>query len=157
MVKLCTRILIFASPERCFNLARSVDVHTISASPIHGKAIAGRTAGLSAGGDWTTWSARFFCMRFSLTTAITNFDPPYSFSDTLRRGLFTDFGHVYRFEMKGIEQTMMTDAFSFQSPFGFLGAFFDTVFLRPRMQKTLDFRALSIKRIAESDEWRAYL
>ncbi|MGI4789421.1 MAG: SRPBCC family protein [Janthinobacterium lividum] len=157
MVKLCSETLIAAPLERCFDLARSVDVHTVGASPIHGKAIAGRMAGLSTQGDWTTWSARFFSLRFSLTTAITDFNPLCGFSDALRGGLFTEFGHVYHFAAKGVGQTMMTDEFSFQSPFGFLGAFFDSVLLRPRMQATMDFRAVTIKRIAESDEWLTYL
>jgi ligand-binding SRPBCC domain-containing protein len=155
MINLRIQTLILAPQERCFDLARSVDAHNTSAALIHGKAIAGRMSGLSVLGDWTTWSARFFGMRFSLTTAITAFNSPSGFSDTLQAGLLTDFGHIYLFEATGIGQTLMTDDFFFQSPFGFLGSLFDRFLLRPQMQKTMDFRALTLKRIAESEANRA--
>jgi len=157
MIRLCSKTMILTLPERCFDLARSIEVHSAGASLIDGKAIAGRTAGLSNQGDQTTWSARFFGIRFSLTTEITDFDPPYGFSDILRAGLFTQFGHVYKFETRGLGQTMMTDEFSFESPLGVLGALFDSTVLRSRMQRTMNFRANTIKRIAESEEWREYL
>lgn len=157
MITLRTRTVILAPPERCFDLARSVDLHAASASVIHGRAVAGRTAGLSALGDQTTWSARFFGMRFSMTTEITAFDRPHGFSDVLCAGLFRHFGHVYTFAPVSPMQTMMTDEFSFQSPFGFIGAVMDALVLRRRMRAVLEFRARYIKRVAESEEWRAYL
>lgn len=124
---------------------------------IHGKAVAGRTTGLATLGDWTTWSARFFGLRFSLTTEITAFDRPNGFSDALCAGLFRHFGHVYTFQSVGPAQTAMTDEFSFQSPCGFVGAAFDALVLRPRMEVVMEGRALSIKRAAESGECRKYL
>ena len=51
----------------------------------------------------------------------------------------------------------MTDEFSFQSPFGAVGAVLDSLFLRRRMQTALDARARYLKGVAETDEWRAYL
>jgi len=157
VVRLQTKIIILAPPERCFDLARSVDLHADSASLIHGKAVAGRAAGLSVLGDRTTWAARFFGMRFSLTTEITAFDRPHGFSDVLCAGLFTHFGHVYTFQPMSAGRTLMTDVFSFQSPFGILGAALDVIVLRRRMRTVMNFRADYIKRIAESGEWRNYL
>lgn len=157
MVRLHTETVILAPIERCFDLARSVDVHTASACLIHGKAIGGRTAGLAALGDSTTWSARFFGMRFSLTTEIMEFDRPYRFSDVQCADLFTHFGHVYTFESRGPRQTVMVDEFTFQSPLGLVGSLFDRIVLCRRMQAVLEFRADFIKRVAESDEWRVYL
>jgi ligand-binding SRPBCC domain-containing protein len=157
MISLWTDTVILAPAERCFDLARSVDLHAASASVIQGKALAGRTSGLSALGDRTTWSARFFGMRFSLTTRITAFDRPRSFSDVICAGLFTHFGHVYTFQPTGVGRTLMTDEFSFQSPFGILGAAFDTLILRRRMRTVMDSRARCVKRVAESEEWRTYL
>ena len=156
MITLHTQITIYA-PKRCFDLARSVDVHTLTARTIDGKAVAGRVSGLSEQGNWTTWSARFFGMHFRLTSEISTFDPPHGFSDTLRLGLFAHFGHVYTFENIGGGQTRLTDEFSFQSPLGSLGAFVDRVVLRGRMKSVDEARAADIKRIAESDEWKKYL
>ena len=157
MITLRTQTVTLAPPERCFDLTRSVDLHADSASVIHGKAVAGRTAGLSMLDDRTTWSARFFGMHFSLTTEITAFDRPLGFSDVLCTGLFTHFGHVYTFQPMSAGQTLMTDVFSFQSPFGALGAILDVVVLRRRMRTVVELRADYIKRIAESGEWRKYL
>ncbi len=157
MINLHTQVIINAPKERCFDLARSVNVHTLTARTISGKAVAGRVFGLSALGDWTTWSARFFGLRFRLTTEISEFDTPNSFSDTLRSGLFTHFGHVYTFEDIGGGQTRFTDTFSFQSPLGLLGALVDRVVLRGRMKAVDEARAGDIKRLAESEEWKKYL
>lgn len=157
MVRLHTQVSINAPKQRCFDLARSVDVHTLTARTISGKAVAGRVSGLSALGDWTTWSARFFGVRFRLTTEITALNAPNSFSDTLRSGLFTHFGHVYTFEDIGGGQTRFTDTFSFQSPFGLLGTFVDCIVLRGRMKVVDEARADDIKSLAESEEWKKYL
>ncbi len=157
MTKLCTETIILAPIERCFDLARSIDLHTASAGLIHGRAIAERTVGLAVLGDRTTWSARFFEIHFSLTTEITEFERPNRFSDVQCSGLLTHFGHIYTFESKGSRQTVMTDEFSFQSPLGFVGSIFDRIVLRRRMQAVLEFRADFLKRVAESDEWQAYL
>jgi len=157
MINLRTEITVFAPVERCFDLARSVEMHISGAAPIYGKAIAGRTAGLSEQYDRTTWSARFFGMRFTLTTEITEFDYPRSFSDVMCRGMFAHFGHRYSFQPLSEAQTLMTDKFSFESPLGILGRLFDRIILRPRMQAAADFRALTLKRVAESEQWRRYL
>jgi len=157
VIKLHTQVIINAPKQRCFDLTRSVEVHTLTARPISGKAVAGRVSGLSKLGDWTTWSARFFGMRFRLITEMSAFDYPNSFSDTLRSGLFTHFGHVYTFEDLGGGQTRFTDTFSFQSPFGLLGGFVDRVVLRGRMKFVDEARAGEIKRLAESEEWKRYL
>lgn len=157
MINLHTQVIINAPKQRCFDLARSVEVHTLTARTISGKAVAGRVSGLSALGDWTTWSARFFGMRFRLTTEITAFDGPNSFSDTLRSGLFTHFGHEYTFEDSGGGQTRFTDTFSFESPCGLVGAWVDKDVLRGRMKFVDEARAGDIKRLAESEEWKRYL
>lgn len=157
MIILRTETVILAPPERCFDLARSVDLHAVGASLIQGKATAGRTAGLSGLGDETTWSARFFGLRFSLTTRITEYERPRGFSDVQSAGLFRHFGHVYTFRPDGPARTVMTDEFSFQSSFGFIGAAFDGFVLRRQMQAVMESRARCVKRAAESEEWWAYL
>ena len=150
MITLHTETVIQAPPNRCFDLARSVDLHAAGAAGIAGRATAGRTSGLSGPGDRTTWTARFFGLRFALTTEITAFDRPHGFSDAQCAGPFVHFGHVYVFREAGTGQTVMTDVFSFQSPFGPLGAFFDSVVLRGRMRAVMAARARTIQRAAES-------
>ena len=150
MIILQTKTTIQASQERCFDLARSVDLHAAGAAGIAGRAMAGRTTGLSDLGDRTTWTARFFGLGFALTTEVTGFDRPHGFSDAQCSGPFAHFGHVYGFREAGKGRTVMTDVFSFQSPFGLIGALFDSVVLRGRMQVVMEARAITIRRAAES-------
>ena len=157
MITLRTEILVFAPQQRCFDLARSVEMHVLSAKPIGGKAVAGRTAGLSERHDRTTWSARFFGVRFTLSTEITEFDAPHHFADVLCRGMLAHFGHQYTFQPIGAAQTRITDELSFESPLGVLGRLFDRVILRSWMQAAANFRALCLKRIAESEQWQKYV
>ena len=157
MIPLRIETEVFAPRERCFDLARSVDFHAASSQIIAGKAVAYRVSGLSEQGDKTTWSARFFGVRFRLTTEITHFDRPHGFSDDLCAGLFRHFGHVYTFTTRETDRTLMIDDFRFESPFGFLGAAFDTLILRRQMHAVALSRALHLKRVAESESWRDFL
>ena len=146
-----------APVERCFDLARSVDLHAASASIIHGEAVGGCKTGLAEPGDCTMWSARFFGLRFSLATQIMAYARPHRFSDELQKGLFTRFGHHYTFRADGASRTVMEDEFFFQSPLGPIGALFDRAVLRRRMRTVAEFRVQYIKRVAESEEWKKYL
>jgi ligand-binding SRPBCC domain-containing protein len=157
MIRLRTEILILAPVARCFDLARSVDLHQDAAEPIDGRAVAGRVTGLSELADCTTWLARFFGLRFSLTTCITRFEAPYDLSDVQCRGLLTHFGHDYAFHALSPRQTMMTDDFFFQSPLGMLGAASDRLVLRRKMRHVARWRVSFLRRVAESEEWRRYL
>lgn len=157
MTRLKTETEILAPADCCFDLARSVDLHADSSRLIRGRAVAGHVRGLAGDGDWTTWSARFFGLRFRLTTRITDFDRPHGFSDVLSAGLFRRFGHRYTFQPLGSARTLMTDEFWFESPFGPLGAALDRFVLRRPMRATLDARAVFLKRVAETGDWRRYL
>ena len=156
MIVLHAEALIDAPAEICFDLARSVDVHAASATPIHGKAVGGKCAGLASAGDETTWSAQFFRLRFRLTTRIVDYERPHYFTDVMCRGLFRHFGHVYTFEPLGPHRTRLMDEFSFESPFGPLGLVFDRMVLCSPMQSVADARIRFLKRVAESGEWRQY-
>ena len=157
MIRLHVRAIIAAPPERCFDLARSVDLHQASSHLIGGRAVAGRVRGLAQLGDWTMWSARFFGLRFSLSTEITLFERPTRLEDTLRSGLFAHFGHRYTFTPLSASRTLMTDDFFFQSPLGIIGAAFDWLILRPQMRAAARSRALFIQSVAASGEWRRFL
>ena len=51
---------INADIQVVFDLARSIDLHTISTAHPHEKAIAGKTSGLISLGEEVTWKARHF-------------------------------------------------------------------------------------------------
>jgi|SRR5215470_17017833 len=58
MARIELRFHIAAPPERCFDLARSVELHTRSTSSTGERVIAGRTSGLLELNDEATWEAR---------------------------------------------------------------------------------------------------
>ena len=79
---------IDAPIERCFDLARSVDVHLQSTASTDERAVAGVTTGLMGLGDTVTWEARHLGVRQRLTTRITAYEPPLHFRDSQVRGAF---------------------------------------------------------------------
>src|SRR6185503_3739919 len=54
-IELCTRIE--ASPERCFDLSRDIDLHVRTMHASGERAVGGRTSGLIELGDSVTWRA----------------------------------------------------------------------------------------------------
>jgi len=135
--------------ERCFDLSRSVDLHTDSMKHTGEKAIAGRTGGLIDLGETVTWEAKHFGIRQTLTSKITEFDYPNYFVDEMVSGAFKSFRHEHRFVAKG-GQTLMTDIFSFESPLGFMGRLGNVLFLKSYMKRLLQKRNEIIKQVAES-------
>ncbi len=153
-VQLLTRIE--APPERVFDLARSIDLHAQGQARHSERAIAGVTCGLIGMGQSVTWQARHFGITQRMTSRIVAFDRPRSFRDSMVSGAFARFDHDHLFEAEG-SGTQMVDVFDFASPFGTLGYVVDRLFLARYMKRLVEERARSIKRAAESDEWKVLL
>jgi hypothetical protein len=144
---------INAPIERCFDLVRSIKAHEATSS-IDGRAVAGKTSGLSALNDVTIWSARFFGLRFQISTRVTSFNPPFSITENLERGLLLEFGHVYKLQVLESGLVELEDCFVFRSP---LGAWFDALVLKPIMTKTMSARLDGLKELGETDGWKTFL
>jgi ligand-binding SRPBCC domain-containing protein len=159
MVRIEESILIRAPIERCFDLARSVEVHL--AGNIHcgesAMAWAGVTTGLLGLSQPVTWRAKHFGIWFTLTSEITQFDRPGFFQDAMRKGPFRLMEHDHFFRSASDGETEMRDVFRFAAPVPLLGRVAETLILRRYMRELLAERNAAIKRIAESDEWRRYL
>ena len=139
---------IDAPIERCFDLARSIDLHMASTKQTGERAIGGRTSGLIALGETVTWRARHFGLWQTLTSKIVEFDYPNSFTDVMVTGAFKSFRHEHHFRaIQG--QTAMTDVFVFESPYGVLGRMVNALFLERYMTKLLEERNRVIKETAE--------
>jgi ligand-binding SRPBCC domain-containing protein len=147
---------ICAPPERCFDLARSVDLHKISTAQTGEEAIAGVTSGLVGLNDEITWRARHFGIRQKLRVRIDSFERPRHFSDTMVWGAFKRFSHDHFFTPQDTG-CLMHDRFDYESPLGFLGTIADRLFLEAYMRSFLVSRNRVLKRVAESEEWRALL
>ncbi len=157
MTTIRREVIVRASAERCFDLARSVDLHVDSSTGIGARAVGGRCGGLSGEGNETVWSARFFGVRFSMTTRIGNFAFPARFGDRMTRGLLRRFEHVYRFQPLPDGGCAMSDELMVEAPFGPLGRWMERLYLARCMDELVRSRLEHIKRVAEGDGWRRYL
>jgi len=165
MVILEETLLIHAPIERCFDLARSVEVHLAGNTHFGEQAVAldDITSGLLKLGDTVTWRARHFLIRQQLTSQITAFEPPTYFQDTMLSGAFASMQHDHYFRSLSTsgstEATEMRDVFRFAAPLGLLGRVAEALVLRRYMQKLLRERNAVIQQIAESptQAWEQYV
>lgn len=146
--------LILALPQRCFDLARDIDVHCQSTASTRERAVAGVTSGLIGPGQTVTFEAVHFGVRQRLTSKITDFDAPHRFADEMVEGAFASLRHVHEFEARG-EHTLMRDTVEWRSPLGFLGKIADVLFLKAYMTRFIEKRGVELKNIAENEEPRA--
>ena len=152
---------INAPVERCFDLSRSIDLHTLSTSRTGEKAVAGgtppgRTRGLINLGETVTWRARHFGIRQTLTSRITEYRRPTYFCDEMVNGAFRSIRHEHHFTEEG-NTALMTDVFRFESPLGWLGRLFNYLVLTCYMKRFLLARNRMIKEFAESNQWKEIL
>jgi len=140
---------IYASPDTCFNLARSIDLHLDTMKHTGEKAIAGVTSGLIGLGETVTWKARHFGVTMKLTSKITACEIPVLFADEMVAGPFKMMQHRHLFEPKD-GYTLMTDEFVYESPLGIVGKMADALFLRKYMQNLIEQRNRDIKQKAEA-------
>jgi hypothetical protein len=150
---------IRAPIERCFDLARSVEVHL--AGNIHwgeaAVAAAGVTSGLLNLGEQVTWCAKHFGFWHELTSEITVMERPVYLQDRMVRGIFRYMKHDHFFRGLSPRETEMRDVFCFAAPLPVLGRLAEIFVLRRYMQTLLRERNLVLKQIAESSEWRNYV
>jgi ligand-binding SRPBCC domain-containing protein len=162
MVRLEELTLIRAPVARCFDLARSVEVHLVGNTHSGETVLAssGVTSGLIGKGQRVTWRAKHLGVWQYLTSEITALEPPAYFQDTMVRGAFRSMKHDHFFRRVSLgetEVTEMKDVFSFAAPLPILGRLAEIVLLRRYMRNLLNERNLVLKRIAESSEWQKYL
>lgn len=141
---------VFAPIERCFDAARSVDLHMVSTKQTGEQAIAGRVSGLIELNETVTWQATHFGIRQTLTSKITEFEYPYYFVDEMIDGAFKSFRHEHHFKRLD-DHTMMRDVFVFESPMGVIGSLFNNLVLKKYMAHLLKERNRVIKEFSESD------
>jgi ligand-binding SRPBCC domain-containing protein len=151
--------IIRAPIERCFDLARSVEVHL--AGNVHwgesAVATAGVTSGLVSMGQRVTWRAKHFGVWQNLSSEITAMDRPAYFQDTMVRGIFRFMKHDHFFRVLSPDETEMKDVFCFAAPLPVLGRLAEITFLGRYMRALLRERNAAIKDIAESSAWQQYV
>lgn len=140
---------IKAPIEKCFDLARNVNIHTITTSKTKEKAVGGVTEGLLEEGDIVIWEAIHFGIKQRLTAKVIHMDKPHSFIDIMLKGAFDSFTHTHQF-IQEENGTWMVDNFEYRSPLGPIGVLADKLFLEKYMKEFISLRAKELKRIAES-------
>lgn len=146
--------IIKAPLEIVFDLSRSIDLHILSLEHTRERAVAGRLTGLVEKGETVTWSAKHLGVTQKLTSLITDVEPYHFFADEMVSGAFKEFRHEHHFEKLENGDTFMKDLFSYTSPLGFLGIIADKLFLENYMTKLLEQRNLTLKQVAENDQWK---
>jgi ligand-binding SRPBCC domain-containing protein len=147
---------IRAPIERCFDLARSIDLHLASAEGTGERAIAGVTSGLIGLGQQVRWRARHFGLVFEMTSQITAMDRPRYFQDRMVEGPFSSFEHDHTFEVVD-GGTRMLDVIRFEAPLGVVGRLASRVFLRTHLERFLVGRNRFLRSVAESDDtWQRF-
>lgn len=147
---------INAPIERCFLLSLSVDLHQLSTQETNERAIAGVTKGLMKLNDVVTWRAKHFGIYQNMTSKVSAYDYPKYFVSEMVKGAFKKLHHQHMFEWTGHE-TIMTDIFYFEAPFGILGDLFSKFILTNYMKGFLIKRNNTIKEVAESSKWESIL
>jgi hypothetical protein len=151
--------VIHAPIERCFDLARSVEVHL--AGNVHSGesavAIAGVTSGLVGLAERVTWRAKHFGVWHNLTSEITVMDRPTYFQNIMIEGIFRFMKHDHVFRPLSRDETEMKSVYCFAAPLPVLGRVAEMAFLGRYMRALLRERNAVVKEIAESSRWQEYL
>ena len=147
---------IAAPVQVVFDLSRHIGVHKESMSKYKEEAVAGTRFGLIEKDETVTWSARHFFKKRFLRSKITEMKKPDLFTDEQVKGDFEMMKHEHHF--KPCENgTIVIDLFHFESPYGILGKWFNSLYFTNYMKRLLEQRNKTIKEIAESDKWKKLL
>ncbi len=142
------RTTVRATPERCFDASRDLDLHLESMGHTGERAVGGKTSGLIDLGEQVTWEGRHFGIRQRFTSRITEYDRPRYFQDSMIKGAFHSFVHDHHFEPCP-DGTIMKDVLTFRSPLGPLGALVDRFVMSRYLGNLLTTRNETLKAILE--------
>jgi hypothetical protein len=159
MIRLEEITVINAPIQRCFDLARSVEVHVVANihSGEQALAIGGVTSGLPELFQRVTWRAKHFGVWQNLTSEFTAMQSPIYFQATMVKGIFRSMQADHYFRTLPSGATEMKDLLRVVAPLPLLGPLAEALFLRRYMLMLLHERNTVIKQIAESSDWQYYL
>ena len=138
MIQIELSLQIHAPLERCFDLARSIEVHLLGAEQT-GEMVeqGGVTTGLMGIGDSVRWRAKHLGLWRHLTSRITALERPTYFQDTMTQGAFRSMQHDHFFQYVAPEVTEMRDRFRFSAPIPGVGWLVEQLILRRYMRQFL--------------------
>ena len=130
MAEIRLETFIEAPISLCFDLSRSIDFHIDSAGKSKESAVKGVTTGLIELDEEVTWRAKHIWWQ-ELTSKIVEYSRPDHFRDSMVKGFFRRFDHDHFFKEDN-GNTLMTDIFDFDGPFGSLT---DNLILKPYLSR----------------------
>ncbi|CAA9202378.1 hypothetical protein FLA105534_04044 [Flavobacterium bizetiae] len=145
-INLTTKIK--ASKQIVFDASRNIDIHQQSASKTSEVAIAGITSGLINLNETVTWRGKHFGFYLTHKSRITAMNFYDYFVDEMEEGKFKFFKHEHFFEEQN-DVTIMKDKMQYETPFGFFGKVFDSLFLKKHLIQFLLERNKVLKEVAE--------
>lgn len=146
--------VIDAPIERCFDLARNVEVHAHTAAFTAERVVApGRMSGLLELGDMVTFEGRHFGLRLRHTARIVEMERPASFIDESVRSPFRRFRHLHEFHAHH-QATEVVDTLEWAAPLGVLGRIADRLFVERHMVSFVRFKQRALRGLAEVAEER---
>jgi ligand-binding SRPBCC domain-containing protein len=147
---------IAAPADVVFDLSRNIDLHKESMSSFKEEAVAGTRFGLIEKDESVTWKAKHFFKTRLLRIKVTEMKKNEMFVDEQAEGDFKMMKHEHYFKPCD-NGTILIDLFHFESPYGFLGRWINSLYLVKYMRKLLEQRNSTIKAFAESDRWKKLL
>lgn len=147
---------IEAPAERVFDLSRNIELHKESMKPHKEEAVSGVRFGLIEKEDTVTWKAKHFFKTRFLRSKITAMKIPNMFIDEQIEGDFKMMKHEHHFKPCD-NGTIMIDLFYFESPYGMLGRWFNSLYLTKYIRRLLEERNKTIKDFAETEKWEKLL
>lgn len=151
MGRVVIRTEILAPIERCFDLARDVEVHCRTSAFTSERVLPpGRTSGLLELGESVIFEGRHFGLRLRLTAQIVQLDRPSRFVDEVVDGAFDFLRHSHEFSTLAAG-TEMVDTLDWRAPFGVLGKVADALFLERHLAWYVTKKQQELKAIAEGE------
>lgn len=147
---------IQAPVDLVFDLCRSVELHKQSMRRHQEEAVAGTRFGLVEKEDTITWKAKHFFKKRFLRVKITEMSKPVGFVDEQMEGNFKTMKHEHHFKPCD-NGTILIDLFHYESPFGMMGRWLNSLFLTRYLRKLLVHRNTMIKDFAETGKWKGLL
>lgn len=139
-----------------FDLSRHIGLHKESMSAHKEEAVAGTRFGLIEKDETVTWRAKHFFKTRILRVKITDMKKPEQFTDEQLSGDFKMMKHEHHFKPCD-NGTILIDLLHFESPYGILGEWFNSLYLTNYMKQLLEQRNKTIKLFAEGDKWKRLL
>lgn len=139
-----------------FDLSRHIGVHKESMKTFKEEAVAGTRYGLIEKDESVTWKARHFFKERLLRVKITEMKKHEMFTDEQAQGDFRMMKHEHYFKPCD-NGTIVIDLFHFESPYGMIGRWLNSLYLTKYMRRLLEQRNKTIKIYAETGRWEKLL